>query len=137
MAIRDALLPEYDHEMATTRRLLDRIPEQHLGWKPHDRSMTLGELATHLANLPYWGSAILTADFFDLADPGARARSTVPPSRETLLKTFDEKVAAARQLIAGAGDPELLARWTLKRGGEEVFSLPRIAALRSFVMNHS
>lgn len=137
MPIRDALLPEYDHEMATTRRLLDRVPVGQFAWKPHERSMTLGELATHLSNLPFWGSAILREDSFDLADPVANTRAQVPPTREALLNQFDEKVAAARQLIAAAGDPEMLARWTLKRGGEEIFSMPRVAALRSFVMNHS
>jgi uncharacterized damage-inducible protein DinB len=137
MAIKDALLPEYDHEMATTRRVLERVPEQQFAWKPHDRSMTLGQLAGHLANLPFWAGPILKAEFFDLADLGNDARPRVPASREALLKEFDAKVAATRQLIAGAGDPEMLARWTLKRGGEDMFSMPRIAALRSFVMNHS
>ncbi len=135
--LRDALLPEYDHEMATTRRLLERVPEQYFGWRPHDRSRTLGELTAHLANLPSWASTILKAEFFDLADLGEDGLGQPQASRHALVKAFDERVAAAREQIAVAGDPELHARWTLQRGGEEVFSLPRIAALRSFVMNHS
>lgn len=137
MAIRDGLLPEYDHEMATTRRLLERVPEQHFAWKPHEKSMSLGQLAAHLANIPFWAGPILTAETFDLDDLPHESRPTLPVSREALVQEFDQKAAATRQLIAGAGDPEMLARWTLKRGGAEMFSMPRIAALRSFVMNHS
>lgn len=136
MAIRDALLPEFDHEAATTRRLLERVPEQEFAWKPHEKSMSLGQLAGHLANLPSWGRSILGAEFYDLATAGDDARPKAPASREALLKEFDEKIAGARQMIAAAGDPELLARWSLKRGGQEMFSMPRISALRSFVMNH-
>jgi uncharacterized damage-inducible protein DinB len=137
MAIKDALLAEFDHEMATTRRLLERVPAPQYAWKPHDKSMSIGQLAGHLANLPSWASRILNTDVFDLADLPPDTRARQPASSEALLKEFDEKVAATRNLIAGAGDPEMLARWTLKRGGAEVFSMPRIAALRSFVMSHS
>jgi uncharacterized damage-inducible protein DinB len=136
MAIRDAFLHEYDHEMATTRRLLERVPEQHFTWKPHEKSMTLGQLAGHLSNLPYWASAVLGAPFFDLAAAGDM-RPKEPASREALLKQFDEQVAAARKLLVNCGDPEMLARWSLKRGAEELFTMPRITALRSFVMNHT
>ena len=136
MPIKDALLPEYDHEAKTTRRLLERVPEQAFGWKPHEKSMSLGQLSGHLANLPSWGQAILSADMFDLASLGADPRPPVPASRDSLVAEFDTKIAATRKLIAGAGDPEMLARWTLKNSGQEMFSMPRIAALRSFVMNH-
>ena len=136
MGIKDALLPEYDHEMATTRRMLDRVPEADFAWKPHDKSMALGQLAGHLANIPFWCSWTLSATSLDLAalgnDPGART----PVSRSALLKEFDEKVAAARALLANSTDPELLTPWTLKRGDHEIFTLPRISAIRSFVMNH-
>lgn len=136
MAIKDALLPEYDHEAKTTRRLLERVPEQEFAWRPHDKSMSLGQLSGHLANLPSWGQAILSAEMFDLASLGPDTRPPVPVSRESLLAEFDTKIAATRKLIAEAGDPEMLARWTLKNAGQEMFSMPRIAALRSFVMNH-
>ena len=68
MAIKDALLSAYDHEMATTRRLLARLPDDKLAWKPHEKAMTLGGLATHLANLPFWGLTILSESSYDLAD---------------------------------------------------------------------
>lgn len=137
MAIKDALLSEYDHEMATTRRLLERVPEQEFGWKPHEKSMTLGQLAGHLANIPHWGTITLKTESFDIVDSGYDGRPKAPASREAMLKEYDAKVAETRQLIVNATDAELLARWTFKRAGAEVFSLPRIAALRSFVMNHS
>src|SRR6516225_5355580 len=68
MVIKDALLAEYDHEMGTTRRLLERVPEDRLSWKPHERSMSMAGLATHLGNIPHWADTILTQPFFDLAD---------------------------------------------------------------------
>jgi uncharacterized damage-inducible protein DinB len=137
MAITDALLPEFDHEMATTRRLLDRVPEARLAWKPHDKSMTLGQLSGHLANIPYWCSATLTVSVLDLDTLGDDARPKSPASRAALLEEFDRKVAAARALLVRTTDPEMLAPWTLKKGDQEFFTMPRIAAIRSFVMNHT
>ena len=137
MAIRDALLPEFDHEMGTTRRLLDRAPEQAFAWKPHERSMTLGGLSSHLANIPTWCGAILGAPVMDLATIPEEARPKPATSRTALLAVFDKNVAAAREKLAAATDAEMFASWTLKQGGQEIFTLPRVAALRSFVMNHS
>lgn len=135
MAIKDALLPEYDHEMATTRRLLDRVPEAEFAWKPHEKSMSLGQLSGHLANIPTWCSAVLDTTEFDLATADRRPRQ--PESREALLKEFDTKVAAARASLVARTDAELLTPWTLRQGSYEIFTLPRISAIRSFVMNHS
>jgi len=138
MAITDSLLPEYDHEMGTTRRLLDRVPEAEFAWKPHEKSMSLGELAGHLAGIPAWMGRVIGSAEFDMSAAGAgQTRSVVPASRAALLKEFDTKVAEARASLAGKTDAELLAPWTLKSAGEEVFTLPKISALRSFVMNHS
>jgi uncharacterized damage-inducible protein DinB len=138
MAITDALLPEYDHEMGTTRRLLDRVPEAEFAWKPHEKSMSLGELAGHLANIPTWMGRVIASAEFDMSEaaPGQMKR-VVPTSRAALLTEFDAKVAEARANLAGRTDAELLAPWTLRNDGEEVFTLPKISALRSFVMNHS
>jgi uncharacterized damage-inducible protein DinB len=135
--LRDALLPEYDHEMGTTRRLLARVPEQDLGWKPHAKSMTLGELAAHVANLPYWCTIMLEGQVFDLASLGENRRANPPASRAALLEEFDAKVAAARAKLAQCSDAEMLAPWTLKKDGHEVFTMPRLSAVRSFVMNHA
>lgn len=137
MPIVDALLPEYDHEFATARKLLDRVPESEFGWKPHEKSMTMGQLAGHVANLAFWCSMTMKAPFYDLAASSDKEVTLEPPaSREELLRTFDEKVQQARELVARATDAEMMAPWTLKHGDHEIFSMPRVAAVRTFVMNH-
>lgn len=137
MAITDSLLPEFDHEMATTRRLFERVPEPEFAWRPHERSMTLGQLCGHLANLPAWCSSIVELPAFDLATLTEDRRLWSPASYRALLEAFDANVAAARASVATRTDQELLAPWTLKHGNHEIFTLPRISALRSLVMNHS
>ena len=136
MPIVDSLLPEYDHELATTRRVLERVPEEDFGWRPHEKSMTLGQLATHVTNIPFWLSATMNAAFYDVSSGDKEARLDTASSREVLLTEFDEKVKNARASLAKATDAEMLAPWTLKANGQEVFTLPRAAAVRSFVMNH-
>lgn len=134
MPLKDGILSEFDHEMGTTRRLLERIPEADLAWKPHDKSFTLGQLAAHIANLLNWALTTFDSDTFDLADAGPRG---VPPaSVAALLLTFDANVKKARAKIDEQTDPAFFARWTLKNNGEEVFTMPKIAVLRSFVLNH-
>ena len=137
MPIVDSLLPEYDHELATTRRVLERVPEADMGWKPHPRSMSLGQLAAHVANLPFWLSGTMNAAFYDLAtasDPEVRLDEM--RSKEALLREFDRKVKDARASLAKATDAEMLAPWTLRNGEQEIFTVPRAAAVRTFVMNH-
>ena len=136
MSIAQGLLPEYDHELATTRRVLERVPEAEFDWRPHTKSMSLGQLAGHVANMPFWLSATLAAPFYDLAAGGKETRNDPPASRDSLLKEFDEKVRNARASLAKATDAEMLAPWALKQGDHEIFSIPRVAAVRSFVMNH-
>ena len=136
MAIKDALLPEFDHEMATTRRLLERVPEAEFAWKPHARSMALGQLAGHIANLPQWCSATLATTVFDLDALPVATGPQLPASRAALIEEFDAKVSAARNQLTSTTDAEFMTPWTLKKGGQEVFTLPRISAIRSFVMNH-
>jgi uncharacterized damage-inducible protein DinB len=135
MAIKDSLLPEFDHEMATTRRVLARVPEAEFAWKPHEKSMSLGKLASHIANLPYWCSATLESTTLDL-DTIPDTRPALPESQAALLQEFDTKVAAARGLLVNTTDGEMLTPWTLKKGSQEFFTMPRISAIRGFVMNH-
>jgi uncharacterized damage-inducible protein DinB len=134
MAIKDGLLAEFDHEMGMTRRLLDRLPDDRLSWKPHDRSMSLGGLATHLANLPNWTATIMNEASFDLA--AAPPNTPEKTSRAAVLADFDSSTRAARALLDKT-DPEFFVPWTLKRGGQQVFTMPRIGVLRSFVLSHS
>jgi len=133
MAIRDALLADYDHEMGTTRRLLERLPDDKLGWKPHEKSMSLGALAAHLGHIPEWAGMILNELAFDLADapPGAAD----PASRDAILAAFDATRARTRAWM-DKSDAEYNALWTLKRGGQQLFTVPRVAAFRSFVLHH-
>jgi len=132
--MKDGLLAEYDHEMGTTRRLLERIPDDKLAWKPHDKSRAFGEIATHLANLPTWGSTILSQASFDLA--AAPPNRAAGASRAEILALFDATTSETRALM-DKSDAEYMAPWSLKRGEHEMFTLPRIAAFRSFVVNHT
>jgi uncharacterized damage-inducible protein DinB len=133
MAFKDGLLAEYDHEMGTTRKLLARVPDDQLAWRPHQKSMSLGGLATHLGNIPNWGARILNEAFFDLA--GAPPNIAELTSRAAILQLFDESTRQTRAAM-NKSDAELMAMWALRRGGQEMFSMPRISAFRSFVVNH-
>jgi uncharacterized damage-inducible protein DinB len=133
MAITDALLPEFDHEMATTRKLLERVPEDRLDWKPHPKSWALGQLAQHVATLPQWGSMTVNQSEIDI---GGDWKVDPIGSRAGLLALFDTHVSEARAALAGKSDAELMAPWSLKRDGHVIFSMPRAAVWRSFVMSH-
>ena len=138
MGLSDALLPEFDHEMATTRRTLERVPDGKFDWKPHEKSTDLGGLATHIANLPTWVGHTLNNDTFDIAPPGKGPLRAEPKNtREELLAEFDRNVAAAREALAAASDEQLTGPWSLLRGGEQVMTMPRAVVLRNFVLNHT
>jgi uncharacterized damage-inducible protein DinB len=136
MPMKDALLPEYDHEMGTTRRVLERVPEADLAWRPHEKSFTLGQLAAHVANIPKWVVAIADNAIFDLSSIGDDARPAQPTSRQELLTRFDGNVKQARRKLDEMTDAAMLGMWTLKQGPHEVFTMPKISVLRTFVMNH-
>ena len=133
MTIVEALLPEFDREMGLTRRLLERVPDAHLDWKPHPRSMTLGRLVEHLAQLPEWAALTLTQTGTDM---GAPANHVPPATRAAVLTLFDQNVSKARAALSGRTDAELMAPWTLTAQGKEVFTMPKATVLRTFVLNH-
>jgi uncharacterized damage-inducible protein DinB len=133
MSIAQMLLPEFEEEMANTRKLLALIPEGNLEFKPHEKSMTLGRLAGHVAEMPVWAKTTMEVDVLDL-QPGMQP--FVCTSREQTLAYFDENVAAARTAIAGASDEAFAQKWTLKVSGKEVMSLPKYNVMRSMVFNH-
>lgn len=133
MSISAALLPEFDHEMATTRKCLERVPDNKLGWKPHDRSMTMGRLASHVAEMPTWAVVGLNMDALDLA---TGYKPFEAKSNGELLETFDKNVAAARSAIAAAADATYMQNWSLKNGEATLMTMPKIAVVRTFVMNH-
>jgi uncharacterized damage-inducible protein DinB len=136
--INQALLPEFDMEMANTRKTLERVPDDKLGWKPHEKSMTMGRLVGHLAELPGWAGPTITEDTMDIAPPGGPAYQAVTAkSRKEALDLFDKHVSAARAAIAGATDDQLMKPWSLLKGGQTLMTMPKIAVLRGFVMNHT
>ena len=132
MPISAALLPEFDHEMATARTVLERVPADKFAFKPHEKSMTMGVLAGHIAEMPGWTVASLTQDSLDMAGYTPSPAST--PAE--VLASFDKNVAAARAAIAGASDETYFQTWSLKRGDTTLMSMPKIAVVRSFVLNH-
>jgi uncharacterized damage-inducible protein DinB len=135
MSIAESLLPEFDREMGVTRRLLDRVPDGQFAWKPHEKSMTLGRLAEHLAELPAWMPISIHQAGFDVTT--RRPDGYVSPStRAEVLALFDKNVSEARTALSGRTDAELMAPWTLRAQGKEVFTMPKAIVLRGFVMNH-
>ena len=133
MAIKDALLTDYDHEMGTTRKLLERLPDDKLSWKPHEKSMSLGGLATHFGQILHWAAHIMNNASFDLE--GADRHVEAKTSRAEIVATFDAITGQARTWL-DKSDAEYSAMWSLTRGGREMFSMPRVAALRTFVLYH-
>lgn len=142
MPIRDLLLPEFDHEVANTRRLLERVPEDRPDFRPHEKSMTLAQLAGHLAALPHWAIFALTRTELDLAprDGSGKPPELDPPpmtSRATLLEAFDSVTRDVRSRLTEILDDELMQKWTLRKGGHVVFTLPRISVIRLLCFNHA
>ena len=138
MAIAENMLPEFDHEMATTRTVLERVPEAKADWKPHPRAISLGDLAAHLASIPTWASVTLERTEFDTNPPdGRRAAAPSFASSAQLLEAYDAAVDAARRLLAGTSDGAFMVQWTWKSGGRSMFSMPRAVVFRSFVLNHA
>jgi uncharacterized damage-inducible protein DinB len=137
MKLSQTLLPELDQEMSTTRRILERVPENRAGWKPHDKSMSLGRLATHIAELAGWASKILGQESFDISPPGGGGyQPQTLESAQEIVALFDQNVAATRAAIEQAEDAALMQPWSLMRGGQPIFTLPRIAVLRTMLFSH-
>jgi len=135
MSIGQSLLPEFDHEMANTRTMLERVPEDQLAFKPDAKSMTLARLAGHIAEMPGWGSATMQGDSLDLASFRGQ-KPLEMTSRSQVLAAFDKNVADARRAIAAGSDESMMGMWVLKMGDTEILKMPRVAVLRSMVLNH-
>jgi uncharacterized damage-inducible protein DinB len=137
MAISQALLPEFDMEMANARKTLERVPDGKFGWKPHEKSMTMGKLAVHIASIPTWGKMVLETPSLDVNPPDGKPLE--PPkleTREELLTFFDKHVPETRAALAAADDQTLMETWTLLSGGKTIFSMPRVGIMRGMIMNH-
>jgi uncharacterized damage-inducible protein DinB len=136
MAMKDALLPEFDHEMANTRKCLERIPDDRLDWRPHAKSSTFLALGTHLAKVPLFGAQIAGTVTVDMPGAAGPEWATTCHSRADILAMFDRNVAAARSAIAGLDDGAMMTTWSFLWNGQPVMQVPRVAALRTFLFSH-
>jgi uncharacterized damage-inducible protein DinB len=134
MTMSQALLPEFDSEMRLTRKALERVPDDKFDWKPHAKSMAMGRLAGHLAELPGFATAIITTDEVNF-DKGEYKPAAVA-NRADVLALFDKSVAGAREAIVGATDDHLRKGWKMIYQAKTLFEAPRAAALRGMMMNH-
>jgi uncharacterized damage-inducible protein DinB len=133
MALIDGMLQELEEEARTTRRVLERVPDNKLDWRPHEKARTLGELALHVATVPGGVAELVAsespAQVPDFADPS-------PKSASELIPALDQSITKAKQALGGMQDAELMATWRLMQGEREVFAVPRVALLRSIMLNH-
>ena len=134
MAIKDALLPEFDHEMKVTRRVLERMPVADGDWKPHARSMSLARLASHVGDIPGWAGIIVQKSYFEMTE--SDYKPVTHASTEALLADFDQKVALARNAIDSMSDEDMMSSWEFRVKGEALLKMPKIGVIRSLLMNH-
>src|SRR5258706_5693008 len=133
MPFSQTLLPEFDEEMKNTRKLLECVPDGKFDYQPHPKSMTLGRLASHVAELPSWTTFTLDREGLEL---GPDFKPDIATSRAQLLENFDKYVAEARAQIGAASDADWQKIWTFKWAGKTVMSMPRSAVMRGTIMNH-
>lgn len=133
MATVQEMLQELEQEAPATRRVLSRVPAGKYDWRPHERSMSMGELANHLAGLP---RGIVYATLQPSFDPGALPAPVAPASPEALLETFDTGMEFARSTLAAMPDADLGIPWNIMRGERQVLAMPRGAAYRTILLNH-
>ena len=126
-------LGDLEHELANSRAMLERVPDDRLDWKPHEKSFSLGSLALHVARLPFWITSTVQNDFFDLA---TATRGTPPTSRQEILDAFEQTVAEMRAALAAADDAALLRPWELRMGEKVLQRMPKIAVIRGFGISH-
>ena len=136
MSIAQSMLPEFDHEMANTRKTLERVPDDKWDWKPHPKSGTLGWLANHLAIMPGWAVDTLTTDSFDFMPNGVMLEMPSCKNRAEALTMFDKGVAALRTSLTLATDAQLMQTWSLLQNGTPIFTMPRAGVLRGMIFNH-
>lgn len=133
-AMRSMTLADLEHELATTRRVLERVPYDRGAWRPHPKSWTVAQLAAHIANVPMWGVMTCTSDEMDFAATNPQA--PVPTDGAALIASFDGNVGRLRATLDGLSDEMLQATWTARRGDQVLFALPRLALLRGMILNH-
>ncbi|HYF48086.1 MAG TPA: DinB family protein [Planctomycetota bacterium] len=136
--IAQSILPEFDHEMATTRKVIERLPEDKHDWKPHPKSMSLGDLTNHLINIAEWGVVTLKQESFDFAPVGGPQYKTPDlRTKAARLAKWDKDIADCRSALMSISDEAMMKPWSLLAGGKVIFSMPRVATFRSFVLSHN
>jgi uncharacterized damage-inducible protein DinB len=137
MTIVRTFIPQFDHEMGTTRRVLEVVPDSNSDWRPHPKSYTLGDLASHTAILALWCKFVVQEPELDLGVPANAVLARLPfTTSADLVAKFDQYVGDARSALEPTSDEALRETWALKNRGTIIFSLPRIAALRGFILSH-
>lgn len=134
MAIKDAFIGELKYEAGLTQKLLERVPLDRKEWKPHDKSMTIGRLATHIAEVPVWISRILEQDTFSFAGPPAQPRTAASP--EELMQIFRDNIDSSIAALEKASDEDFAKTWVLKRGEHTVLQTPKKVAIRGWAYSH-
>jgi uncharacterized damage-inducible protein DinB len=135
MTIAELLVPEFDQEMASTRKVLERVPDGKFGWKPHDKSSSMGQLASHIANMVPWTVDTMTKTEFDMAGMSPEQMDPAAANIADLLSRFDANVAKVRAALQKP-DADYVVPWTLKNGAQVFFTMPRYNCVRSFCLNH-
>jgi uncharacterized damage-inducible protein DinB len=130
----EPMIGEIEQEAATTKRVLERVPADKLSWKPHPKSMSLGQLAMHVATIPGGISKLAQVDEFEL-DP-ANFDPPSPKSAKEILAALDASVQAAQEYLGGVSESAAMGTWRLKAGGKELMAMPRVGLLRSIMLNH-
>jgi uncharacterized damage-inducible protein DinB len=133
MRLVDPLLMELDQEAQTTQRILERVPDNKLTWRPHPKSYSLGQLALHIASVPGNVSAAAAQDTFEAPN----FSQSEPKSRQEILDTFSKGLASAKDTLNKMDDARLMSMWSLTRNGKVLMTIPRIGFLRSILMNHN
>ena len=135
MTIAELLIPEFDQEMAATRKVLERVPDGNFAWKPHDKSFSLGNLASHIVNMMTWTVDTMTRTEFDLGSVTPEEMNRAAKDRAELLSWFDANRAKARASL-DKPDADYFVPWTLRNGAAVYFTLPRYNCVRAYCLNH-
>lgn len=134
MSLANALLAELKHEAGSTKKMLEAVPFEKFDFKPHEKSMTLGRLATHVAEIPHWATDMINAPEFDFAAKPFVSYTAV--SKDELMKIFEDKFQEAVSAFENCDDELLNSNWTMRRGDHIIFTMPRKVAIRSWAYNH-
>ena len=134
MRIAEAMAQELAQEAKSTRTLLERLPDGQFGWKPHEKSMTMGHLASHIGESLGWAKSIIETD--ELSFNVAEYKPVIAENVEEALKLFDEQLTQALGALDGVSDDHMMANWKMVMDGQTVFDMPRLAVVRGMILNH-